>query len=323
MFAYRYQVYGIQLENEVAFPGLLPASSKNQNVTAQRIVFRRRRFLCPEFSNEWFCVPHLAYRVSPDRRFVFIRTFLADTFRVDLEKKIIDWNPPEGIETIDSARRLLVLRVLELPLAASVPSLLLHACVVRYDSDAICFMGPSGQGKSTLAVSLLAEGFSILADDLAVIQRQNGAFVVQPGLPEIRLRPDAEACLQKMQLPSRPAYPETGKKSFFFERETNRGEAETPVRLRAIYLLSRQEEKHGEVKIQCLGGQEALLTLVKNTCHLIVESRRILEQYFELTSQLIEKVPFARLVYPSGFSRLAQVHRAVFQDTSTPALVPV
>jgi hypothetical protein len=47
--------------------------------------------------------------------------------------------------------------------------LMIHGAVVARDGDALVVVGPSGQGKSTLAAAALLGGWELLGDDLAVV----------------------------------------------------------------------------------------------------------------------------------------------------------
>jgi hypothetical protein len=72
--------------------------------------------------------------------------------------------------------------------------LVLHASAVEIHGKAIAFVGPKGQGKSTIAAMLYARGHRLLADDLvAVSWNQNGRPCVLPGFPQFKLWPEAAA----------------------------------------------------------------------------------------------------------------------------------
>jgi hypothetical protein len=66
------------------------------------------------------------------------------------------------------------LRVVYAWLCLGHEALLLHASGVLRDGQAFVFFGPSGSGKSTIAG--LAEGCTVLSDDMVIVKRENGAF---------------------------------------------------------------------------------------------------------------------------------------------------
>jgi hypothetical protein len=85
-------------------------------------------------------------------------------------------------------QRLLVGRVL--PWAALLQGReLLHAAAVRIDGRAIVLAGPSGAGKTSLAVRLVLAGAALMSDDvLAVEARGGGPPIAHPGARAAGLR---------------------------------------------------------------------------------------------------------------------------------------
>lgn len=81
--------------------------------------------------------------------------------------------------------------------------LCLHAAVVARDGRALLICGPSGAGKSSLAAAMQRQGWSVVAEDLAVVEAENGSFRVRPGYGRLRLWSDSvlglslgDECLQ-------------------------------------------------------------------------------------------------------------------------------
>ena len=69
-------------------------------------------------------------------------------------------------------------QLLILPALARVDGFLLHACGAIVNGRALVFPGHSGDGKTTLARMLAAEGLEILSDERIAIRKQNGIFMV-------------------------------------------------------------------------------------------------------------------------------------------------
>jgi serine kinase of HPr protein (carbohydrate metabolism regulator) len=63
--------------------------------------------------------------------------------------------------------------------------LMVHATCVAFDGRGILFRGPSGSGKSDLALRALAEGALLVADDQVMLAR-HGARVIASGPSALR-----------------------------------------------------------------------------------------------------------------------------------------
>ncbi len=53
----------------------------------------------------------------------------------------------------------------------------LHASTVAIDGRAVLIMGPSGSGKSDLALRLLDRGFSLVSDDQTIVRRDGDRLI--------------------------------------------------------------------------------------------------------------------------------------------------
>lgn len=61
----------------------------------------------------------------------------------------------------------------------------LHASSVALDGRAVLICGPSGSGKSDLALRLLDRGFTLVSDDRTIV-RKDGARLIASAPPTIR-----------------------------------------------------------------------------------------------------------------------------------------
>ena len=66
----------------------------------------------------------------------------------------------------------------------------LHATAVAFEGRAVLLTGPSGSGKSSLALELMSRGGALVGDDRVILRRVGGSLVV---LPEPNLRGMIEA----------------------------------------------------------------------------------------------------------------------------------
>ena len=53
----------------------------------------------------------------------------------------------------------------------------LHASTVALDGRAVLICGPSGSGKSDLALRLLDRGFTLVSDDQTIVRKDNGRIL--------------------------------------------------------------------------------------------------------------------------------------------------
>jgi HPr kinase/phosphorylase len=77
------------------------------------------------------------------------------------------------------------------PASASAAALWLHATCVELNATGIVLLGPSGSGKSDLALRLIDRGARLVADDQLTVERQGDRLLGRPaealaGLLEVR-----------------------------------------------------------------------------------------------------------------------------------------
>ena len=88
----------------------------------------------------------------------------------------------------------------------------LHASCVAVDDRAIALLGRPGAGKSTTAAAFAQLGYSVLSDDVVVLDDRNGQFRVQPGYPRVNLWPDSVHALFGSEDALPPITPTWGKR---------------------------------------------------------------------------------------------------------------
>ncbi len=67
----------------------------------------------------------------------------------------------------------------------------IHSTVIALEDQGVMFTGPSGSGKSDLALRFLDEGASLVSDDYADVVNENGQLMARPpetiaGMMEVR-----------------------------------------------------------------------------------------------------------------------------------------
>jgi hypothetical protein len=80
-----------------------------------------------------------------------------------------------------------------LPFAAVLQGLeVFHASAVEIDGGAVALVGPSGVGKSTLALNLHLAGAGFITDDVLALELQDGEVLAHPGMPLVKTRAAAQ-----------------------------------------------------------------------------------------------------------------------------------
>lgn len=112
--------------------------------------------------------------------------------------------------------------------------LALHASAVHTDEGAVLFMGPSGNGKSTLLNAFLRRGYRMLSDDVVgIVLDDDGQPQALPGYPQTKLWADAAQQFDIDTKPLRRVRPKMKK----FAVPTHEQFVAEAVPLRALYVL--------------------------------------------------------------------------------------
>lgn len=135
--------------------------------------------------------------------------------------------------------------------------LVLHASAVTLDGDATAFLGRSGQGKSTTAAALQAQGHPLVTDDVLPVRVDASPPLVAPGSPQQKLWPDVVASLGDVPEDLPLVDPCLDKRL----RRVNRVSVQAELPLRRIYVL----DDAGDTKIEQLAPRQAFEELVRNS----------------------------------------------------------
>jgi hypothetical protein len=187
----------------------------------------------------------------------------------------------------------------------------LHANAVEIGGKAVAFMGPSGEGKSTLAAAFHDRGHRILADDVCVIDLEGGRQpLVRPGLPRLRLWRDSieQSGRDAAHYDRSYAGDETFEK---YDVPLGRSSAVTgPVELAAIYLLARD----AKLEIAPLTGLPAAEAVFANTYRgAFVSTAKREHSHWAACVRLVQSVPVYRFSRPRDLDALGE-HCAAIVD---------
>ena len=159
---------------------------------------------------------------------------------------------------IDAWQRFLVAQVL--PFAAVLQGLeVLHAGAVVLDGEGVAIVGPSGAGKTSLALALCRGGAEFLADDVLALERVGEELIGHAGAPVAGIdRAEGERLLREGE-----GAPEA------LAANARERVARMPVRagpapLRAIFFLDRRPDGPAEPRFEPAADPQLLLSSTFN-----------------------------------------------------------
>jgi hypothetical protein len=314
-------MYGLNVVSDVPLSGL-PAASWRDAAPDVEIVWPGTEDLCRLPTD----APTAALQCShgttiltryDDERGSWLRHRSFGTFNIAADGTQIAVYPRAGVES----------SMLDGTLTSQVPIFLshlqkspsLHASSVVTDDGAAIFLGPKGQGKSTMAALFLRNGAALLADDTVPVRINGGVAYGVPGLPSMKLWPQAAA--HTLGIHERlPAVAPNHDKGYLSLDERHRF-AQEPAPIRAIYALERRDPalfEHGPITVRRLSGRDSLALLLSHTSlrSLLrpIEFASLIRSY----SALVATHQVRILEYPDGFDYQAAVHAAVSADMAQP-----
>jgi hypothetical protein len=197
----------------------------------------------------------------------------------------------------------------------------LHGSAVSSEGGAVAFLGPSGHGKSTLALSFARSGWALLGDDCLLLRPLDTGVEVIPGQIGARVWPDSADDFLTNTLPGeRPSLPTVAHYSDKLRVDDGVGGlalARDPVRLRRLYLLHLEDDPGVPVNVTPLAGLQAFEGLLQQVMRLPPDPER-LRREFQFLLRVLSRVDLRVLSYPRAFEHLAAVRAAVEADLGSP-----
>lgn len=184
----------------------------------------------------------------------------------------------------------------------------LHGSVVSVGGRTIALLGDSGAGKSTTAAALVAEGGTLISDDIAVLRSDGGGFAVAWGCANVRLDAVATARIlgSDRTLPTAPWV-----EKLLWDVSSERQSHPQPApRLDALYLLGRAAEDDAVAIAAPIPSAQALPRLV--TCWYPQGFTPLLTQArFDGLRAIAEQVPMFELRYPRRWDVMPRLMAAL------------
>ncbi len=233
---------------------------------------------------------------------------LAD-FQVSKDGLTIQCWPAPGI-TEETVQNLYLNQVLPLALSKR-RKLVFHASTVEINGAGTAFIGLSGRGKSTLAVSFATHGFRLITDDGLVLYEEDDEYFILPGHPSIRLWEDSlEALIGKDAETAAPVQYTTK------TRLMAKGKIEYCNQARRLSQVFFLGEEAICTTITEISARDALIELVKHSFLLDIEEKDLISSQFEELSRLTSLISFYRLEYPRRYRDLGTIRRRILEKVS-------
>jgi hypothetical protein len=181
----------------------------------------------------------------------------------------------------DAWQRLLIAQVL--PFAALLHGLeILHASAVVHGGGAIAFVGPSGAGKTSVALELCRRGASFLADDVLALERTGGDLLAHPGTPLAGL--DHAEARRLTQVDA--AQPGEIVAVNDRERLVRMHGAAGPTPLAALFFVDRRPDARGEPRFEPAADPQLLLAATFNS---VLRTPRRLRELLEVCALIADR----------------------------------
>ena len=179
-------------------------------------------------------------------------------------------------------------------------SLVLHGSCVDVGGAAVCLLGPSGTGKSTLAAALRAAGHNLISDAMTAISwSAENVPLCLPGWPKLKLWPEAAALLGWAS----DGNPRVHANSEKLLCSVDERFADSPVPLSRLMLVSAEDP----IELSWLPPSAAVVELIRNF-YLIDETAVSLQpEVMQACARLAEQIPVARLKRGKSLAALAHV----------------
>ena len=179
--------------------------------------------------------------------------------------------------------------------------LVLHATAVAVDGLALAFTGPTGAGKSTLALASARRSGAMLADDCLVVQLGQTGWIARASYPGARVRPDV-AIEVLGAAPAGPVNTFTGKHRVDqADDDLQFSSADSP--LGAVIVL---DPRPGPLELAPLSSSGALSALLGNVFHRGPRFRDT-ARLFDDVAALVQAIPVYSLTQTRDFHQLDEV----------------
>jgi hypothetical protein len=140
--------------------------------------------------------------------------------------------------------------------------LALHSALVTKNGKGIALLGPNAAGKSTLACAFWQQGWSLLCDDVVLVEKSGAA---RPTPRRVSLRLPSRVLLGEdlwTRIVASPSYDQTDEGGLFHPHEIDGREQPPLTQLAALIFLARRGAACAPASLHRLEPAHALLALL-------------------------------------------------------------
>lgn len=324
--SYSYRAYGLTITSDRAMPMLAPCEGERADVSVTFVGDR------PELKEDTsgtlvYPRPSSASSILNVWRTADGGFRLTARFRDEYCTFVVD---PEGKEVLVAWAEKTPLQDVLLYLVGPVLGVVLrlrgnvclHGSALACEGYSFVLIGSKGAGKSTMAAALIERGCSMLTDDVAVLTEAGGRFLVQPGYPGVRLRPQAAATLfqDEEELPAlwSDADERHRVQRRFLNLQSNGARFCPDAQpVAAVYLLGSREPSCPAPRLQELPLMQGLLALAANTYvdYALTTAERAAE--WKTLHRFVKSAPVKAFERPEGLDSLKAVCDVLLDDFTT------
>lgn len=306
-----YLMYGLHVMSNIALPALL-ASSVDVSGADLLISCARSGAIGPEPEGPEVARLHCEHGHVIAVRYrgeggECIRVPWVGTFHIREGGQRVDVYPVHDVDE----------RVVALVLCGLVPIFVLqrygraclHAGAIVTKKGAVAFLGPKGQGKSTMVGVFLRRGAELLTDDALLLESIGGEICGVPSLPFMKVWD--ETADQVLHLTHGLPHLAEHHPKRLFSLEDKFGYAPFAVPLRAFYVLARHDIAGDHaISVDKIGGRDALSVLLKQTAARELVLPTEMARFLPLYARLVSQAPVFVVRYPSGL----EYHQGVYEQ---------
>ena len=293
-----YTAYGLTFDSELEFPEFLPGEQPSD------VQIRLAPIDLPDISAP-LDNRRISRKVTPDETILFWEN--VGTLQIRNGDEIVADPLPDVEERV---LRLFILGAGMAVLLHQRGYLILHSSAVSVDGRAVCFLGHSGSGKSTMAAAMHDRGHHLVSDDIVAIQtRDDDLPLVYSGFPQLKIWPDLVDILEHIPEELPKLHPKLEKRGFRVHEEFAQG----VLPLGCIYVLSTVEQ--GDPEITPIPVQDAFIELIRLSFIAgLLERTGTSARHFNQSSTLVNRIPICYLSRQKSLRNLPDLAQFVASD---------